>query len=222
MLSSLLRKDVLCKLYPGDAEYRRAVAALDSPCPVAGCKKRKEFVDRDAKVDHGVIGGVGYGMLFRVDASSGGMDVVAMAARKRWGVDIGTMSLYVNLLILLASFVAVSLDQILLGTLLLYVESLTIDGVVRSFYRRTQVLIISPRTAELVPFITSDLDRTATLIPAKGAYKGSIVEMLLTVLPRRQVPSLKRHIASVDPGAFVIFSDVSEVVGEGFKSWLRA
>ncbi len=117
---------------------------------------------------------------------------------------------------------AVSLEQVLLSVLLLYVESLTIDGVVRSFHRRTQALIISSRQSDLVTFITSGLEHSATLIPAKGAYRGADVNMLLTVLPRRQVPSLKRHIASVDPDAFVIFSDVSEVVGEGFKSWLRA
>ena len=46
--------------------------------------------------------------------------------------------------------------------------------------------------------------------------------MLLVILPRRQVASLKHYITSLNPTAFVIFSEVSEVVGEGFKSWLRA
>ena len=170
----------------------------------------------------GVVGGIGYGMLFRVDASSGGMDVVVMAAKKRWGVDVGMMSLYLNLFVHIASFAVVSLEQVLLGVLLLYVESLTVDGVVRSFHRRTQALIITACPDELASFIVAELDHTATLIPAKGAYRGTPVEMLLVVLPRRQVPSLKRRIASLDPGAFVIFSDVSEVVGEGFKSWMRA
>lgn len=170
----------------------------------------------------GIIGGIGYGMLFRVDASSGGMDVVSVAARKRWGADIGTMSLYINLVILLASFVAVSLEEILFGALMLYVETLTIDNVVHSFHRRTQALIISGRAPEIKNYIMTDLERTATLIPAKGAYRDTPLEMLLVILPRRQVASLKRYIASLDPTAFVIFSEVSEVVGEGFKSWLRA
>ncbi|MCR5347690.1 MAG: YitT family protein [Fretibacterium sp.] len=169
----------------------------------------------------GVVGGVGYGMLFRVDASSGGTDVVAMAAKKRWGVDVGIMSLYLNLFIHLASIAVVSLEQVLFGVVLLYVESLTVDSVVRSFHRRTQALVISHRSAEVADFILSELEHTATLIPARGAYCGVSVELLLVVLPRRQVPSLKRHIAALDPAAFVIFSDVSEVVGEGFKSWFR-
>lgn len=170
----------------------------------------------------GIIGGIGYGMLFRVDASSGGMDVVSAAARKRWGADIGTMSLYINLVILLVSFVAVSLEEVLFGALMLYVETLTIDNVVHSFHRRTQALIISGRVIEIKNYIMTDLERTATLIPAKGAYRDTPLEVLLVILPRRQIASLKRYIASLDPTAFVIFSEVSEVVGEGFKSWLRA
>ncbi|MCR4819294.1 MAG: YitT family protein [Fretibacterium sp.] len=170
----------------------------------------------------GVVGGLGYGMLFRVDASSGGMDVVAMAAKKRWGVDVGIMSLYLNLFIHIASIAIVSLEQVLFGVMLLYVESLTVDGVVRSFHRRTQALVISNHASEVADFILSELGHTATLIPARGAYRGVSIELLLVVLPRRQVPSLKRRIAALDPAAFVIFSDVSEVVGEGFKSWIRA
>ena len=170
----------------------------------------------------GIVGGVGYGMLFRVDASSGGMDVVAMAAKKRWGADIGAMSLYVNLVILLCSVVAVPLEEILFGALMLYIETLTIDNVVRSFHRRTQALVLSARTSEVADFIIHELDRSATLVPARGAYRGAPFEMLLVVLPRRQVPSLKRHIAALDPEAFVILSDVSEVVGQGFLSWRRA
>ena len=170
----------------------------------------------------GITGGVGYGMFFRVDASSGGMDIVSMAARKRWGVDVGAVSFYINVGILFLSYTVVTLEQMLYGGLLLYIETLMIDNVVHSFNRRTQVLVISPRTSEIASFIMSRLERSATLIPARGAYRGTSAEMLLAVLPRRQVPPLKRHIASVDPAAFVIFSDVSEVVGEGFKSWLRA
>ena len=76
--------------------------------------------------------------------------------------------------------------------------------------------------SDFTGFIMAELERSATLIPATGAYRGASVEMLLVVLPRRQVPPLKRFIASVDLTVFVILSDVSEVMGEEFKSWLHA
>ena len=167
----------------------------------------------------GAVGGVGFGMLFRVGASSGGTDVIVMVARKRWGVDIGSMSFYINVVILFASFVVVDIEKILMGGLFLYVETVTIDRVLKSFDRRSQVLIISKRTQDIADFILNELDRSATIIPAKGAYSDRPHDMLLVVLTRRQTVDLRQYIAEIDPEAFLIFSDVTEVVGLGFKNW---
>lgn len=169
----------------------------------------------------GVVGGAGFGMLFRVGACSGGTDVVVMVARRRWNMEVGTMSFYLNMVILLCSITVVSFEQLLLGALVLYVETWTIDNVVRSFHRRTQILVISPYHEQIASYVMDELDRSATLIPVTGAYSGREGRMLLIVLNRRQVALLKMFIARVDPSAFVVFSDVSEVVGEGFKSWGR-
>ena len=103
--------------------------------------------------------------------------------------------------------------------LLLYVETVTIDRVLKSFDRRSQVLIISKRTQDIADFILNELDRSATIIPAKGAYSDRPHDMLLVVLTRRQTVDLRQYIAEIDPEAFLIFSDVTEVVGLGFKNW---
>lgn len=145
--------------------------------------------------------------------------VIVMVARKRWGVDIGSMSFYINVVILFASFVVVDIEKILMGGLLLYVETVTIDRVLKSFDRRSQVLIISKRTQDIADFILNELDRSATIIPAKGAYSDRPHDMLLVVLTRRQTVDLRQYIAEIDPEAFLIFSDVTEVVGLGFKNW---
>ncbi|WP_308776448.1 YitT family protein [uncultured Bilophila sp.] len=167
----------------------------------------------------GAVGGLGFGMLFRVGASSGGTDVIVMVARKRWGVNVGAMSFYINVIILFASFVVVDIEKILMGGLLLYVETVVIDKVLKSFDRRSQVLIISKRTQDIAAFILEELDRSATIIPAKGAYSDQPQDMLLVVLTRRQTVDLRQYIAEADPEAFLIFSDVTEVVGLGFKNW---
>lgn len=170
----------------------------------------------------GVVGGLGFGLLFRVDACSGGTDVVVMVVRKRWGIDVGIMSFYINITILICSIAVVNLEQLLMGALLLYIETLVIDNVVRSFDRRTQMLIVSAKHQEVSDFVMNELGRTSTLISAKGAYHGIERPMVLVVLSRRQAVELKRHIASIDPLAFVVLSQVSEVLGEGFKGWSRA
>ena len=166
-----------------------------------------------------MVGGVGFGMLFRADASSGGTDIIAMVARKRRGVDIGAVSFYLNASVLVFSIVVVDVERILMGALLLYVESLMIDRVVKSFNRRTQVTVISGKPGEIAEFVVRELDRTATVMPGVGAYSGKDLRLLIVVLNRRQSVALKNFVRRVDPGAFLIFADVSEVVGEGFKGW---
>ena len=172
-----------------------------------------------AAVLAGMVGGVGFGMLFRADASSGGTDIIAMVARKRRGVDIGAVSFYLNASVLVFSIVVVDVERILMGALLLYVESLMIDRVVKSFNRRTQVTVISGKPGEIAEFVVRELDRTATVMPGVGAYSGKDLRLLIVVLNRRQSVALKNFVRRVDPGAFLIFADVSEVVGEGFKGW---
>ncbi|MEA4877089.1 MAG: YitT family protein [Aminobacterium sp.] len=167
----------------------------------------------------GVLGGLGMGLVFRGGGSTGGTDVIVMAARKKYGIDVGMYSFYINIAILLTSWFVVDLEQLLMGGVLLYIESLTIDNVLKSFDRRKQLMIITNHTDDVKQFIIDDLDRSATIIDAKGAYSGEYKNMLMVVLTRRQAMELKRYTVSIDPTAFIILSDVSEVVGCGFKHW---
>lgn len=167
----------------------------------------------------GVLGGLGMGLVFRGGGSTGGTDVIVMAARKKYGIDVGMYSFYTNIAILLTSWFVVDLEQLLMGGVLLYIESLTIDNVLKSFDRRKQLMIITNHTDDVKQFIIDDLDRSATIIDAKGAYSGEYKNMLMVVLTRRQAMELKRYTVSIDPTAFIILSDVSEVVGCGFKHW---
>lgn len=167
----------------------------------------------------GMVGGLGYGMMFRVGASSGGTDVVVMVARKRWNTEVGQFSFYVNMIILIMNVFVLDFEQLMLGVLVLYVETLMIDNVVRSFNRRIQVTVVSGQSAIIKDYVLKDLERSATVIPARGAFTGTACEMLIIVLNRRQVALLRQFIAGIDPRAFVVFSDVSEVVGEGFHRW---
>lgn len=167
----------------------------------------------------GMVGGLGFGMLFRVGASSGGTDVVVMVAKKKWNVEIGAMSFYINIAILVLSIFVVDFEQLMLGVLVLYVETLMIDNVIRNFNKRIKVTVVSQANEEIKRYVLHDLSRSATVVPVYGAFSGEGKSMLIIVLSRRQVALLKQKIAQVDPRAFVVFSEASEVVGEGFHSW---
>lgn len=172
-----------------------------------------------AAILSGILGGLGIGLVFKVGSSTGGTDVIVMAARKRWGVDVGMYSFYINITILLFSWFVVDIERLLLGGILLYVESLTIDNVLKSFDRRKQVSVITGCPDEVRRYIVEVMNKSATLIKGSGAYTGDERTMIMVVLNRRQAMELKRFVVSVDPRAFIVLADVAEVVGEGFKHW---
>ncbi len=172
-----------------------------------------------AAILSGILGGLGIGLVFKAGSSTGGTDVIVMAARKRWGVDVGMYSFYINITILLFSWFVVDMERLLLGGILLYVESLTIDNVLKSFDRRKQVSVITCCPQEVKRFIVEDMNKSATLLKGQGAYTGDEKTMIMVVLNRRQAMELKRFVVSVDPRAFIVLADVAEVVGEGFKHW---
>ena len=131
----------------------------------------------------------------------------------------GMFSFYINTAILFLSWFAVDLEQLLMGGVLLYAESITIDSVLKSFDRRKQVTVITSKMEEVKRFIVEDMEKGATVIRGEGAYTAAERPMIMVVLNRRQAMELKLFTVSVDPNAFIIMADVAEVVGEGFKHW---
>ncbi len=172
-----------------------------------------------AAVASGVLHGVGGGIIFRVGASSGGLDIPAVALRRRYGIELGQFSIYVNLFILLLSLFIVGFDAVVYGIVGLYVYGIVVDNIMRSFDRRKQVLIVSAAPRQIADFITHSVGRGVTILRGEGGYTGEERQLLLSFLEPRQVIFLKKYLASADPKAFMAISDASEVLGKGFKNW---
>ena len=162
---------------------------------------------------------LGGGLVLRSGSSLGGTDVLVVALRKRYGIEVGRFSFYINLVILGASVFIIGLEGAVYGLVSIFVNGLLTDNVLRSFDRRRQVIIISNHPGETADFITSELRRGVTILHGEGGFTHQERPALLCVLTPRQTVDLKRHLSVNDPKAFMIVSDASEVLGRGFKSW---
>lgn len=167
----------------------------------------------------GVIKGLGIGLVLRDGSSTGGTDIVAVALRKRYGVDVGMYNFYINIFVLIGSYFVVGLEGVLYGGVMLYTEGIVIDSVLRSFDRRKQLFIITSRVDETKRFIIDELGKGATVLQGEGAYSSESRPVIMTALSRRRMVEVKRFLAENDPAAFVIVADAAEVLGEGFRSW---
>ena len=160
---------------------------------------------------------IGSAMLFNINASSGGTDIVAMVMRKHTSLDIGKALMASDLLITLMAWVAFGPTTGLYSILGLVTKSLLVDMVLENIHTHKCFHIITAHPEEIEAFITGELHRGATRMHGEGVYTHDGREVLLTVVNRRQAVMLRRHARTVDPGAFLIITNSSEIIGKGFR-----
>lgn len=169
----------------------------------------------------GLIKGIGIGMMFRCGTSSGGTDIIVAVMRKRFGIEVGRYSFYLNVGILGASYGIVGLEKLLFGFVSGYVEGETMDNVLSSFDKRRLVFIVGTKKnePEIVSFISNTLGRGSTLLDGHGGYTMDERTTIMCLLTPRQTMELKRYLAQHHSRAFMVITDASEVLGNGFKRW---
>ncbi len=167
----------------------------------------------------GLIKGVGLGMVFRTGGSSGGTDIIVAVLRKRFGVEVGKYTFYMNMLILSASVGIVGLEKVLYGFVACYIMGQAMDNVISSFDKRRLVFIVANGTRVIVDYISKELVRGSTVLYGEGGFTHEKRDTVMCLLTARQAMELKRHLAANYPSAFMVVTDASEVLGNGFKRW---
>ncbi len=166
-----------------------------------------------------IIFGVGIGIVVRVGASTGGTDIPPLIFQRFFGTPV-SVSLWIvdGAIILLQLFAGVGLDAVLFGFLITLLTSIVIDKISPIGMRRTQVKIVSARYEEIRQMILTKVSRGVTVLYGETGYLKADCRVLLTVISHRQLTTLKKEVEKIDPQAFMMISDVSEVRGRGFHS----
>ena len=158
-------------------------------------------------------------MVFRTGVSMGGMDIVIAVLRKRYGIEVGRYSFYINMVILGVSMGIVGLEKMLYGFVASYVSGQTTDSVLSSFDKRRLVLIMAKDTQPVVKYISDELHRGSTVLYGEGGFSGEARPTIMCLLTPRQTMVLKRYLAKSHPKSFMVVTEASEVMGKGFKHW---
>lgn len=171
-----------------------------------------------AAVFGGVGVGIGLGLVFKARASTGGTDVAAQILHRftRW--SLGLCILLIDGLVVLTAGVVFGPEGALHALVGLFVTGKTIDLVQMGLGYAKMGLIITRREEAIRQAILHELDRGVTRIHAVGGYSGHERPLLLCVVHWREVAKLKELVARIDPEAFVIVTEVHEVLGEGFQA----
>ena len=158
-------------------------------------------------------------ILFDMEASSGGTDIIAMILKKYTSIDIGVALLCADLLITLSAFFVFGVKTGLLSFVGLLLKSLVVDNVIESINLCKYFTVVCDDPEPICAFLHGELDRSATVCEARGAYSGQKKYLVLSVMGRRQAVRLRNFIKHNDPGSFIMITNSSEIIGEGFRGF---
>ncbi|MEK3763517.1 YitT family protein [Solibacillus sp. FSL K6-4121] len=165
----------------------------------------------------GIVVGLGIGLVFKGNASTGGTDLLAQIITKFTGLTLGTSVLFIDGVIAVSAAIVFDLEKGLYALIGLYVTTKTIDIVQLGFSQSKMVYIITRKETEVRDAIYKEVNRGITRLPAYGGYTGEERPVLMVVVYQTEFTKLKQVLKAIDPEAFVIVSDAYEVLGEGFK-----
>ncbi|KOO37391.1 YitT family protein [Priestia koreensis] len=165
----------------------------------------------------GVGVGLGLGIVFRGKASTGGTDLAAQIIHKFTGLSLGLCVALIDGVIVLTAAIVFDLERGLYALIGLYVTSKTIDLVQVGVRRSKMALIITQKEEDVRKAVLNEIDRGVTRLSAMGGYTDTERPVLMVVIDQTEFTKLKQMIKAIDPTAFVIITDASDVLGEGFK-----
>jgi uncharacterized membrane-anchored protein YitT (DUF2179 family) len=163
-----------------------------------------------------LIAGFGMGLVIWKGSTTGGTDIIAMIFNKFFSISVGSGLMIVDTIITASS---VLIDPLLpmYGIIAIFITARTIDGVIEGFESTRTALIISDNYDKIKDEIYKNLDRGATYLKGIGSYTNKEKNIILVVVSRSEIGTLKKIINEVDKNAFFVILQNSEAIGYGFK-----
>lgn len=170
-----------------------------------------------AAIFGGVVIGLGIGLVFLGNGSTGGTALAAKIINKYTGLTLGTCLAMMDGLIVLAAMTVFGIEEGLYAVIGVFISSKTIDVVQAGFSHSKMAMIITGHEDEVRQAVFDQIDRGVTKISAVGGYTDHDRPILMCVVGQSQFTKLKQVVKAIDASAFVIVMDAKEVLGEGFK-----
>ena len=165
----------------------------------------------------GVLCGLGYGLVFSRNGSTGGTDIITMVLRKKYSnFEIGKLSFGINCIIVFIGALIFGLPKALYTLISMFVQGTIVDKVINGFNSKKLLLILTEKEQEIIEYVIKDMNRGVTSLIAEGEYTHELKKMLYIAVTSSQIVHLKSKILRIDPKAFITIIDVSEVNGKGF------
>jgi uncharacterized membrane-anchored protein YitT (DUF2179 family) len=161
---------------------------------------------------------LGSAILFNMNASSGGTDVIALLFKKYTSIQIGNALIATDVVVVVLTFFVFDVRTGLFSLLGLTIKSFLVDSMIESINLCKYFNIVCDQPEPICAFIVDKLNRSATICEGTGAFSGEEKYVILTVMSRYEAVRLRNYIRQLDQHAFILITNTSEIVGKGFHS----
>ena len=165
----------------------------------------------------GICVGLSIGIVIRVGASTGGIDIPPIILNKKFGIPVSFSLYIIDFTILILQMFFSDIESIIYGILLVMIYSVILNKFLLMGTAQTEVKIVSKEYEKINNAIHCELDRGTTFLDAKTGYLGIEQPLILSVVSNRELTKLNTLVMDIDPNAFMIIGNANEVKGYGFS-----
>ena len=170
-----------------------------------------------ASVFGGVLTGLGLGLVFKSNSSTGGVDIIAKVInRYKPHLSLGYIIFIVDIAVISTAALIFGIEQALYALIGVFIAQKTTDVIIDGARRARAYYVVSRNYNEIAQRVMEEMNRGATLLPSKGMYSGKEQPMLLCIIRPQEIGTFIRIVHSTDDNAFIFVADIHEVMGEGF------
>ena len=159
----------------------------------------------------------GSAIIFNLKGSTGGTDIVALILKDKLHINVGQALFAADVLVVCSVFFVFNIQTGLFSLIGLLAKTFMVDSVIESINLSKYFIIVTAKSEPVIEYINTNLHRGATAWDATGCFTGDNKKMILVALSRSQAVSLHKVVKEIDPHAFVLISNTSDIIGKGFR-----
>jgi uncharacterized membrane-anchored protein YitT (DUF2179 family) len=162
--------------------------------------------------------GLGLGIVFSQNASTGGTDIVAKILNKFFHLDMGKSMQTVDFLVVVLAGFTFGISTALYALVCVLLNGIVIDKVIEGFTAVKAVMVFSNNSEHIKEYIIREIDRGCTVFQGQGGFTGNKSSVIYSVMDRTQLIKLRTYIKRNYSDSFIIVSEAHEVLGKGFQN----
>lgn len=170
-----------------------------------------------ASIYGGLVVGIGLGLVFKGNASTGGLSIIASIINKYTGFSMGKCQMLTDAFVVISASLVFTPDKVLYALISIFVTSKAIDLVQLGFTSSKVAFVVSDKSDDISKIILQNLDRGLTKLSGQGGYTEEKRTVLMVVMEQSEITRFKNLVETIDPTAFIIISNTHEVLGKGFN-----